>query len=196
MKIGILGGTFNPIHMGHLMIAEHIRQEKNFDKIIFIPTGDPPHKDVEVPGIKRAEMVRLAIYDNKHFEMSSIEVNREGITYTVDTLRELKNIYDEMYYIIGSDTIFQLRTWKNFKEVAKMAKFIYMLRPGTEDTRILSDEIEFLKENYNAQIEEIEGPMLYLSSTYLRGRIKADKSIKYLVPVSVIKFINDEGLYV
>ena len=196
MKIGILGGTFNPIHMGHLMIAEHIRQEKNFDKIIFIPTGDPPHKDVEVPGIKRAEMVRLAISDNKHFEMSPIEVNREGITYTVDTLSELKNIYDEMYYIIGSDTIFQLRTWKNFKEVAKMAKFIYMLRPGTEDTRILSDEIEFLKENYNAQIEEIEGPMLYLSSTYLRGRIKADKSIKYLVPVSVIKFINDEGLYV
>ena len=196
MKIGILGGTFNPIHMGHLMIAEHIRQEKNFDKIIFIPTGDPPHKDVEVPGIKRAEMVRLAISDNKHFEMSPIEVNREGITYTVDTLRELKNIYDEMYYIIGSDTIFQLRTWKNFKEVAKMAKFIYMLRPGTEDVSVLSDEIEFLKENYNAQIEEIEGPMLYLSSTYLRERIKAGKSIKYLVPVSVIKFINDEGLYV
>ena len=196
MKIGILGGTFNPIHMGHLMIAEHIRQEMNFDKILFIPTGDPPHKDVEVPGIKRAEMVRLAISDNKHFEMSPIEVNREGITYTVDTLRELKNIYDEMYYIIGSDTIFQLRTWKNFKEVAKMAKFIYMLRPGTEDASVLSDEIEFLKENYNAQIEEIEGPMLYLSSTYLRGRIKADKSIKYLVPVSVIKFINDEGLYV
>lgn len=196
MKIGILGGTFNPIHMGHLMIAEHIRQEKNFDKIIFIPTGDPPHKDVEVPGIKRAEMVRLAISDNKHFEMSPIEVNREGITYTVDTLRELKNIYDEMYYIIGSDTIFQLRTWKNFKEVAKMTKFIYMLRPGTEDASVLSDEIEFLKENYNAQIEEIEGPMLYLSSTYLRERIKGDKSIKYLVPVSVIKFINDEGLYV
>lgn len=196
MKIGILGGTFNPIHMGHLMIAEHIRQEKNFDKILFIPTGDPPHKDVEVPGIKRAEMVRLAISDNRHFEMSPIEVNREGRTFTVDTLNELKNIYDEMHYIVGSDTIFQFRSWKNFKEVAEMTKFIYMLRPGTEDTVVLRDEIEFLRENFSVHIEQIEGPMLYLSSTYLRERIKTGKSIKYLVPDNVIKYINDEGLYV
>ena len=196
MKIGILGGTFNPIHMGHLMIAEHIRQEKNFDKILFIPTGDPPHKEVEVPGKKRAEMLRLAIKDNKHFEMSSLEVNREGITYTVDTLRELKNIYDEIYYIVGSDTIFQFRTWKNFKKVAEMTKFIYMLRPGGEDDNVLFDEIRFLRENFNVKIEQIEGPMLYLSSTYLRERIKSGKSIKYLVPDSVIKYINDEGLYV
>lgn len=196
MKIGILGGTFNPIHMGHLMIAEHIRQEKSFDKILFIPTGDPPHKEVEVPGKKRTEMLRLAISDNKYFEMSSLEVNREGITYTVDTLRELKNIYDEIYYIVGSDTIFQFRTWKNFKKVAEMTKFIYMLRPGGEDDSVLFDEIRFLRENFNVKIEQIEGPMLYLSSTYLRERIKSGKSIKYLVPDSVIKYINDEGLYV
>lgn len=196
MRIGILGGTFNPIHMGHLMIAEHIRQEKNFDKILFIPTGDPPHKEVEVSGIKRAEMVKLAIKGNEHFEMSPIEINREGRTFTVDTLNELKNTYDEMYYIVGSDTIFQFRTWKKFNEVSQMTKFIYMSRPGFEDTNVLMNELDFLRKNFNIQIEQIDGPMLYLSSTYLRDRIKSGKSVKYLLPNSVINYINDEGLYV
>ncbi|WP_342626060.1 nicotinate (nicotinamide) nucleotide adenylyltransferase [Peptoniphilus timonensis] len=113
-KYGIFGGSFNPIHYGHLMICEYIKEEMGLDKVIFIPTGNPPHKEIEVSAKDRYEMVKTAISPNPDFDISDIETTRVKLSYTVDTIRELKEIYKEekLYFIIGMDSLFQLKTWK------------------------------------------------------------------------------------
>ena len=121
MKYGIMGGTFNPIHMGHLMIAEYLSEQMNIDKVIFLPTGNPPHKDhLKVDALHRFNMTYLAIMDNPKFIISDIETKRAGFSYTVDTLNELKSLYKgDFYFFLGSDTVFLLKLWKNFDQVAK-----------------------------------------------------------------------------
>jgi len=134
IKIGLMGGTFNPIHIGHLVMAEEIRKGFGLDKVLFIPTGNPPHKLIEgqVSSKDRYIMTLLATASNEYFEVSDIETKRIGTSYTVDTIKELKEIYQmaEFYFITGADAILEIETWKNTKELLDSCKFIAATRPG------------------------------------------------------------------
>ncbi len=199
LKIGICGGTFDPVHTAHLAVAELVKSEYGLDKVLFIPSGMPPHKDlknVTEPG-HRLKMVQCAVCSNPGFEAVSMEIERSGYTYTVDTLKELHSIYPkgtEFFYIIGADVVMDLLTWRNAREVFALTSFIAVMRPGFSDDDFNSRLAE-LKENYNANINCMEIPLLDISSTYIRERVKEGKSIKYLVDHKVLEYIVENNLY-
>ena len=196
-KYGIFGGSFNPIHYGHLMICEYIKEEMGLDKVIFIPTGNPPHKEIEVSAEDRYEMVRLAISPNPDFEISDIETTRVDLSYTVDTIRELKKIYREekLYFLIGLDSLFQLKTWKKIGDLSQEIEFVVALRPGYIDKEEINKEIDFLRENFGTKINLIKTPLYEISSTDLRDRIHEGKSLRYLIPKKVLDYIEESGFY-
>lgn len=194
-KYGIMGGTFNPIHLGHLMISEYIREDMQLDEIIFVPTGNPPHKkttDAEL----RYRMVELAVEENQYFSISDIEVRNSDISYTVDTITKLEKELDgKIYFIIGSDTLFQLKTWKKIDLLFEKVEFICAIRPEYVSTQILDLELKYLKQKYKAEIHIVETPLYEISSTDLRNRISKGKSVKYLIPDKVIDYIKEKELY-
>lgn len=199
MKIGIIGGTFDPVHNGHLIIAEYARTSLGLDKVIFIPSGMHPFKDnkkITEPK-KRIDMILLAIDSNPYFEVSSLEIDRLGTTYTIDTMTSLKDEYlgDELYFIFGSDIIFELDKWKSIDELSHLCKFILLDRPGKEDQE-LHKKIEELKSSYNIHIEKIKSPIIDISSTEIKERTSQKLSIKYLVPDAVEEYILNHNLYV
>lgn len=196
-KYGIFGGSFNPIHYGHLMICEYIKEEMGLDKVIFIPTGNPPHKEIGVSAKDRYEMVRLAISPNPDFEISDIETTRVNLSYTVDTIRELKKIYKEekLYFLIGLDSLFQLKTWKKIGDLSQEIEFVVALRPGYIDKEEINNEIDFLRENFGTKINLIKTPLYEISSTDLRDRIHEGKSLRYLIPKKVLDYIEESGFY-
>ncbi|MDU5470767.1 MAG: nicotinate-nucleotide adenylyltransferase [Peptoniphilus harei] len=196
-KYGIFGGSFNPIHYGHLMICEYIKEEMGLDKVIFIPTGNPPHKDLGVSAEDRYEMVRLAISPNPDFEISDIETTRVNLSYTVDTIRELKKIYkkEKLYFLIGLDSLFQLKTWKKIGDLSQEIEFVVALRPGYIDKEEINNEIDFLRENFGTRINLIKTPLYEISSTDLRDRIHEGKSLRYLIPKKVLDYIEESGFY-
>lgn len=201
MRIGIMGGTFNPIHMGHLMMSEYLCDEFSLDFVLFIPTGNPPHKNKGVLDAQiRLEMVRFATDKNDRFQVSDIEVNRKNTSYSIDTVNLLKEEYpnDKLFFIIGSDSLFQLNTWKKFDELAKAIEFIVAARPGyfeDEDDNSVEDEIQELNRKYGSIIHCVETPMYEISSTDIRDRIKVGKSVKYLLLDEVIEYIDHNNLY-
>ncbi|MDU6098357.1 nicotinate-nucleotide adenylyltransferase [Peptoniphilus harei] len=196
-KYGIFGGSFNPIHYGHLMICEYIKEEMGLDKVIFIPTGNPPHKDLGVSAEDRYEMVKLAISPNPDFEISDIETTRVNLSYTVDTIRELKKIYkkEKLYFLIGLDSLFQLKTWKKIGDLSQEIEFVVALRPGYIDKEEINNEIDFLRENFGTRINLIKTPLYEISSTDLRDRIHEGKSLRYLIPKKVLDYIEESGFY-
>ena len=196
-KYGIFGGSFNPIHYGHLMICEYIKEEMGLDKVIFIPTGNPPHKDLGVSAEDRYEMVKLAISPNPDFEISDIETTRVNLSYTVDTIRELKKIYKEekLYFLIGLDSLFQLKTWKKIGDLSQEIEFVVALRPGYINKEEINNEIDFLRENFGTKINLIKTPLYEISSTDLRERIHQGKSLRYLIPKKVLDYIEESGFY-
>lgn len=198
MKIGLMGGTFDPIHNGHLVLAEQVRTRFQMDKIIFIPTGNPPHKDSTASKEHRYEMTQLAIEDNEFFELSRIELDQDNKTYTIDTVLRLREMYGEeteVYFITGADMIIDLPTWKNFSELVHLCKFIGSTRPGVEDKE-LSDQINALVKDYKADITITQVPALAISSTDIRRRIKYNLSIRYLLPKSTEDYIYEHKLYI
>ncbi|MHC5100048.1 nicotinate-nucleotide adenylyltransferase, partial [Peptoniphilus genitalis] len=196
-KYGIFGGSFNPIHYGHLMICEYIKEEMGLDKVIFIPTGNPPHKELELSAKDRYEMVRLAISPNPDFEISDIETTRVKKSYTVDTIRELKKIYKEekLYFLIGLDSLFQLKTWMKIEDLSQEIEFVVALRPGYLNREEVNKEIDFLRENFGTKINLIKTPLYEISSTDLRDRIREGKSLRYLIPKKVLDYIEESGFY-
>lgn len=189
-RIGIMGGTFNPIHLGHLTAAEQVYEALNLEKIIFVPSYTPPHKDSReiAPPLHRYTMVLLATLENEHFLVSDIEIRRKGISYTEETIREFKNIYGEdteIFFIVGYDTISQLNTWKNIESLLNACTFIAVSRFGYRRSKSpWKDKIKWIP---------IEG--LGISSTLIRRRIREGKSVKYLLHPAVEKYINKYGLY-
>lgn len=187
MKIGILGGTFNPIHIGHLILAEEAREKLGLDKIIFVPAYLPPHKDngeIADAGC-RFEMIKIAIKDNPNFFVSDIEIKRSGRSYTIDTLRQLKKKYghDELYFIIGSDLLKYLDEWKDLGQIAEMVKFVAATRPGYPLERIPS------------YIQTMPIRAVDVSGFEIRSRIKEGKSFRYLVPAGVFKYLLKKRIY-
>ena len=197
-RIGILGGTFDPVHIGHLFIAEAARDAYQLDRVLFIPTGDPPHKKASrlAPGRDRINMLQAALRDNPAFQADDMEITREGTTYTIDSLRELKSRYPEdfLYFIIGGDTLLELKTWKDFGEVAGFCSFIAYQRPGYRKEEMIREALH-LAEVYHADIHFAEGPNLEISSKYIRHRLVRNQTIRYLVPETVEKYIKEHHLY-
>lgn len=197
MKIGLMGGTFNPIHMGHLIISEFLRITFPLDKVIFIPSGNPPHKNNDIAESNhRMAMVNLATSQNPFFEVSSIELKRTGKSYTIDTIKEIKDIYpnDQLYFIIGSDSLLDLTSWKDFESLISKTNFLICGRPENTEESILN-KIDELTKEYNSNIIYIKGPLIEISSTLIRDRIKDQKSIKYLVTGEVEEYIYKNNLY-
>lgn len=198
-KVGIMGGTFDPIHFGHLVIAEEIRCEYHLEKILFIPAGIPPHKsDFKVSECKhRYFMTLLATITNPYFEVSKIEIDSEEVSYTINTIKKLKEIYQEnteLYFITGADAICELDTWKNVGELLQMVNFIAATRPGL-DSEFVDERIKELQTKYKAYIRKINVPALAISSTEIRNKVKEQQSIKYLLPESVEYYIYKHNLY-
>lgn len=198
-RIGISGGTFDPIHHGHLIISEEIREEFHLDKIVFIPSGKPPHKDEsEVSEAEhRFNMVCMATRSNPYFEVSRIEMDRAGYIYTVDTMECLKDEYGEnteLFFITGTDIVWDLPKWKKPAELFKLCEFIVAYRPGYDKEKFL-DEVQRLKSEYGARISLANTPAIELSSTMIRERVRNGSSIKYMVPENVEEYIYSNKLY-
>lgn len=197
-KIGICGGTFDPIHLGHLSLTEQVRCNFGLDKVLFIPSGNPPHKKMKevTDAPQRYKMVELAIASNPYFEAVALEIERIGYTYTIDTLKLLQALYKnaDFYYIIGADVVMDLVTWKNFEQVFKLTKFISLLRPGFKKTDY-EERINYLESQFGASIISFRAPLMDISSTNIRKLVKEEKSIKYLVQDSVMEYIYANGLY-
>lgn len=186
-----MGGAFNPIHHGHLVAAEEVREEFGLKEVIFVPTGIPPHKDDG--DIARAEyrymMVNLATATNPNFSISDIEIKRPGKSYTLDTVKEFKEMYKgaTIYFITGADAVAEISTWKNVEELPRLCEFIAVSRPGYP--------LHIDEENFIQHTHLFEVPALAISSTDIRRRIREGKSIKYLVPQVVEEYIYKHGLY-
>lgn len=184
-KIGILGGAFNPPHLGHLIIAEQVKDQLALDEIWFIPTYLSPHKDQAGISVEdRIKMLRKSIDSNQDFSINLIEIKREGISYTIDTIKSLREEHPghKFYFIIGADMVEYLPKWKNIDELIKLVTFVGVKRLNYQ-----------LKSPYPVKV--IDLPRIEISSSYIRNKIKQNKSIKYLVKDSVKKFIEENGLY-
>ena len=198
-RIGIMGGTFDPVHMGHLIAAQEIMISFPLDGVLFLASGTPPHKDPEnvTPKAFRQEMLKLAVSDNPRFEVSDIEIQRGGYTYTIDTMKQLRAKYDndtDLFYIIGADTVPELVKWKNFDELLATTGFIAAERPGYGTPEIKEEAIR-LKSEFGAKIHFLNTPEIEISSTTIRDRIRNGVSIRYMVPQAVEDYIYKNALY-
>lgn len=199
IKVGIMGGTFDPIHYGHLVTAEAVRYKFNLAKVIFVPSGNPPHKEARVITEKKHRylMTILATVTNPNFEVSAIELNKEGYTYTVDTMKEFKTIYGEnfeFYFITGADAILEILKWKDIDTLLNLCNFVAATRPGF-NTKDLADKLEYIKKTYDKDIFRVEVPSLAISSTDIRQRVAHGEPIKYLLPEAVERYIQKNHLY-
>jgi len=197
-KIGLLGGTFNPIHNGHISMAYIALYEFFLGKIVFLPSGHPPHKKDEyiAPPAFRLDMLRLATENEPRFDVSSAEIDRGGITYTVDTLEILlrTNTDAEYYYIIGADTLFELKTWRHFDRVMRLTRFICVLRPGQDDMAVRS-YAENLNEQYGHCIHVAKERGPDISSSLIRRMVAAGKPCDGLVPETVGCYLRQNRVY-
>lgn len=187
MKLGILGGTFNPVHIGHLILAEEIREKLGLDKIVFVPTYLPPHKnngDI-IPASERLKMVRMAIRGNRFFSASDVEIKRRGRSYTIDTVREFKKRFPKhrLYFVIGSDLLNYLNEWKDLMDVTRLVSFVAATRPG------------YPLEKIPAYIRTVSIRAVDVSAFEIRRCIKEGKSFRYLVPEAVYDYIRRKKLY-
>jgi nicotinate-nucleotide adenylyltransferase len=194
-RIGIFGGTFNPVHTAHLIMAESVKEQIKLSKVLFVPSLNPPHKDADklTDPQKRLEMVRLAIEGNDSFEASSIEIESAvgSISFTVDTLIALRKIYREeqvkLYLIIGLDQLIELHTWKDPGKLFMLSEVIVINRPGYTVGQIQND--------YTGQVMYVPVPSIDISSTEIRHMVREGKSIRYMVPSNVEKYIKENNLY-
>lgn len=186
-KIGILGGTFNPPHIGHLLIADQVRDQLSLEDIQFMPNANPAHanKKTTIHSDYRVDMVDLAIEDNPDFSLNLTEINRGGTSYTIDTIKELKeaNPNTDYYFIIGGDMVEDLENWKSIDELVDLVQFVAVRRPT------------FQRETPYPVIW-VDIPQLEVSSSEIREKISTNCSIRYLVPGQVIDYIDTKGLYV
>jgi nicotinate-nucleotide adenylyltransferase len=195
--MGILGGTFDPIHVGHLILAEEACTRLELSQIVFVPAGQPPHKRDQAIAdpAHRLAMVHLAIADNPHFSVSRVDVDRCGPSYTVDTIRLFRDAWGadaEIYFLIGSDSLAELPTWHQPERLMRMCHVVAMGRPGH---RVDLGALERLLPGAAALIQVVDIPALDISSTDIRRRVHEGRSIRYLVPQAVVCYIEEHGLY-
>jgi len=212
MKIGILGGTFNPIHYGHLRIAEEVRERFDLARVILVPAATPPHKTLssDLPFEHRFRMVGEALAGNPLFEISDIEGRREGPSYLIDTLREFRELYpeDELFFIMGSDSFADIRTWKEYAGYFSLCNIVVVERPGVsfdELAQALPENVarEFTPYPAEKRLAHISGYSVYfftgtlldISSSNIRSLVRLERSIRYMVPETVERYIKEKRLY-
>lgn len=206
MRIGIFGGTFNPVHLGHLRVALDVKDVFCLDKILFVPTGIPPHKKDDVAPIHdRMNMLRIAAADVSDFEVSDIEAHRNGICYAIDTVRMLKEKYRgaELFYIVGTDAFSSIRTWKEYGKLLGNISFIVMIRPKCiQDESYKIDKVRYIEVDGKRAFPDTPSTVyLYpvtqidISSSFIRLCIKRGESISYFTPKDVVEYIKERGLY-
>lgn len=199
-KAGILGGTFDPIHTGHLIMAENAREEAGLERVLFVPARKPPHKlDRSICGMEhRLEMVRLAICDNPCFEISEIESARLEESYSVDTVEQLKkaNPGTEFYFIIGSDSLLELHKWCEPERLVQLCEFVVAVRPEDDLERIQRSDLGLSSEAVEKLTRHvITSNPIGISASQIRKRVAQGRSIKYLVPAEVEQYIKEHNLY-
>ena len=198
MRVGVLGGTFDPVHLGHLAIAEEVRIKLDLDRVIFIPAGQPRLRADEylTPAIDRLRMVELATGDYLHFQVCDIEIQRSGPTYTVDTLVELGQRFGpdtSLYFIVGADILGQFHRWKDREKVLDACHLVVGSRPGHQD----DDWPEWFQgaDSSKDKVTQLEIPMVDISGTDIRRRASLGESVRHLVPDLVAEYIQDRKLY-
>jgi nicotinate-nucleotide adenylyltransferase len=192
MKIGILGGTFDPPHLGHLIVAEYVRERLGLECVVFVPAVIPPHKQQRpdiTPPEGRMEMVRRAIAGNPSFDLSDIEVRRGGISFTVDTLKELRMRHpsDELYLLLGMDNVRDFGTWKDPDMIKRMARVVIMTRPGYQIGPEARKDVKAMT--------LCEVPDIGISSREIRRLVAHGESVRYMVPASVLEYMTEHRLY-
>lgn len=198
MRLGLLGGTFDPVHFGHLLLAEQCREQCDLDEVWFVPAGVPPHKQSTPisPGMARAEMLEFATAGHPQFVVSRLELSRNGPTFTVDTLEELtrNETGRELFFLIGSDSLLELGTWRKPARIAELATIVAVNRGD----RPLPD-LEPLKRQFGepivSNIKPVTMPGIDLSSTEIRSRVRQGRSIRYMTPRAVELYIAEHNLY-
>lgn len=188
IRLGVMGGTFDPIHFGHLVAASEVAHAFGLEKVIFVPTGEPWQKQTITPAKHRLKMTELAIAGNPLFAISTVDIDRTGPTYTVDTLKDIRALHPtaELYFITGADAISQIMSWKSIDELWPLAKFVGVTRPGHELN---------VPKMAQAEVSILEIPALAISSTDIRARVEVGKPVDYLLPDSVIDYIHKNELY-
>lgn len=197
-SLGIMGGTFDPVHYGHLIAAEYARHEFKLEQVIFMPAARPPHKEIEqvLESNHRYEMVKRAIDGNPAFTISDLEMKRTGNSYTIDTIRYYLKDYPgtAVFFIMGADSLLTMDTWKNYQTLAGLCQFIVVTRPGyviDENEPVLKKLPATLWEN----VHFLPIPGLDISSSDIRERVTTGRPIKYLLPLEVEQYIRQKGLY-
>lgn len=194
MKVAIFGGTFNPIHIGHLIMAQYVKNFSEVDKVIFVPNGVPPHKNIDIALPEdRFEMVRLSIEDNPDFEISDFEIKNKGPSWTINTLNYFATSCEKVYFILGSDNLFEIKKWYRAEEILK--KFPIIVLPRERDTTLIRRQIEEFGIQFAAKMVLIDMPIIDISSTEIRRLIRENKSIRYMVHPKVEEYIIRKGLY-
>ena len=198
-KVGIMGGTFDPIHIGHLILGEAAYEQFGLDKVLFMPAGRPPFKEGRkgmASNEARTEMVSLAIASNPHFKLSLLEMNDEGMSYTYRTLEKLKdaNPDTEYYFIMGADSLLYFDTWSNPQRIADLAVIVVATRNHL-DPAVLDAKIASLEEQFGARIHKLETPNLDISSSQIREWVSEGRGIQYYVPDPEIRYIEKNELY-
>jgi nicotinate-nucleotide adenylyltransferase len=196
LRLGVLGGTFDPPHYGHLALAETARVQLGLARVLFVPAGDPPHKPGYPlsPAVHRAAMVTAAIADNPAFVLSRVDLDRPGPHYTVDMLALLRGMFAgaEFYFLMGGDSLAEFLTWRDPAGIVRQAVLVVMERPGwTADIPVLEREIPGIRE----RLVWLDAPRLDLSATDLRRRVREGLPIRYLVPPAVEAYIREHRLY-
>jgi nicotinate-nucleotide adenylyltransferase len=214
-RIGILGGTFNPVHYGHLAAAEEVRDRLKLDRVLFIPAFLPPHKNEELPSaVQRLEMVRLAVAGNPHCSVSDMEIKRGGRSYTIDTIGELKDKYPgtELYFLLGIDSFLEIRTWRDWERLLSLCVFVVLSREGHQFADLTAlgfldaspDDLVSLDDRRREEVRIAAGgrvivleriPFYEISSTDIRQRVRQRRSIKYCLPDPVEHYIIENKLY-
>ena len=191
MRICLFGGTFDPPHIGHLLVAQTVCEAERFDKILFIPAYKTPNKIDVTPVENRLDMLKIAVEGNPNFEISDVELERKGISYTIDTIKIIKKEQGlnkiDIFYLIGSDSLLEFHKWKEPKEILNECQFIVAIRPGFRPSDIPAWIL------HNIQFANI--PRFEISSTNIRHRWVENKTIRYLVTLPVWNYINENGLY-
>ena len=197
-RIGIMGGTFNPIHYGHLMIAENAYQQFDLDEVIFLPTGHMPHKDCGGTEMTkhRCEMVRLAIKQHPHFTLSTYEVDRREVNYTYLTLEAMKEEHPEnaYYFIMGADSLFSFDSWRCPDRICASATVLAAVRDHLTESKV-DEQIRKIADLFQGQIHRLDTPNFNVSSREIRARVAKGESIRFLLPEEVRNYIEKNDLY-
>jgi len=198
LRIGLMGGTFDPVHLGHLVTAEEARDQFRLDKVIFVPAGMPPHKkDYPVTdALHRYEMTKLAIASNSYFRISDVEIKRPGYSFAVETVSYFAEAYGEkclLFFITGADAILEILTWKQVHLLIGLCEFIAATRPGYNLE--LDPTLKQLPPSAKDRIHQLEVPALAISSTDIRRRVREKRTIKYLLPEAAVEYILQKGIY-